>query len=445
MLKKSGGFLCVILIFMLISGCAWSDTSSLSPIPQDNKQESILQGTVYDASMNSITIITDTFETYTFSTLNNKDLVQSKNGIVVGYPVIIHYVGSIDNCTSIMVMDYSNCTVEEQAHHRMMVMSLEEKVGQMFIVRCPEKDSVADIPDFHLGGYILFARDFQDKTKEDIIHTIQSYQEVSAIPMIIGVDEEGGSVNRISLYSSFRDTPFQSPQQLFREGGWERIKSDTVEKSRLLKELGINVNLAPVCDVSEDSSDYIYSRSFGKNSEQTALYVRNVVSSMQGENVGCVLKHFPGYGNNRDTHTGIAYDYRPYSVFESSDFLPFKAGIDVGAGAVLVSHNIVSCMDANMPASLSLNVHRILRERLNFKGVIMTDDLYMDAIKQFIDKNKAAVYAVLAGNDMLCCTDFEIQIPAVIEAVKNETISITMINEAVERILVWKMNIGILS
>ena len=166
---------------------------------------------------------------------------------------------------------------------------------------------------------------------------------------------------------------------------------------------------------------------------------------MQGENVGCVLKHFPGYGNNRDTHTGIAYDYRPYSVFESSDFLPFKAGIDVGAGAVLVSHNIVSCMDANMPASLSLNVHRILRERLNFKGVIMTDDLYMDAIKQFIDKNKAAVYAVLAGNDMLCCTDFEIQIPAVIEAVKNETISITMINEAVERILVWKMNIGILS
>ena len=218
-----------------------------------------------------------------------------------------------------------------------------------------------------------------------------------------------------------------------------------MEKSRLLKELGINVNLAPVCDVSEDSSDYIYSRSFGQNSEQTALYVRNVVSSMQGENVGCVLKHFPGYGNNRDTHTGIAYDDRPYSVFESSDFLPFKAGIDAGAGAVLVSHNIVSCMDADMPASLSLNVHRILRERLNFKGVIMTDDLYMDAIKQFIGINKAAVYAVLAGNDMLCCTDFEIQIPAVIEAVKNETIPITMINEAVERILVWKMNIGILS
>lgn len=156
---------------------------------------------------------------------------------------------------------------------------------------------------------------------------------------------------------------------------------------------------------------------------------------MSEEGVGSVLKHFPGYGNNADTHTGIAYDHRPCETFLDSDFLPFQAGIHAGADMVLVSHNIVSCMDAQAPASLSLEVHKILREELGFTGVIITDDLAMNGVRDFAGDTEAAVLAVHAGNDLLCCTDFEVQIPAVLQAVEEGKITEEQINESVLRIL----------
>lgn len=179
------------------------------------------------------------------------------------------------------------------------------------------------------------------------------------------------------------------------------VVSDTIEKAALLQSLGVNVNLAPVCDVSNNPSDYIYPRTFGKDAKQTAAYVKTVVETMNGRKLGAVLKHFPGYGSNVDTHTGIATDTRPYTSFETADFLPFQAGIAAGAGGVLVSHNIVTCMDETLPASLSPAVHRVLRDTLGFNGVIMTDDLMMEAIKQYTGAQKAAVLAVRAGNDMV--------------------------------------------
>ncbi|WP_432408861.1 glycoside hydrolase family 3 protein [Wukongibacter sp. M2B1] len=333
---------------------------------------------------------------------------------------------------------------EKRAKDILSSMTLEEKVGQMFFVRCPDAEAVQKITQYNLGGYILFSRDFKDSTKKQVLENTQSYQNASKIPMIIGVDEEGGTVNRISRYPLFRSTPFSSPQSLYREGGFELITSDTEEKAKLLKSLGINLNMAPVCDVSENKNDYIYKRTFGKDAKETSLYVKTVTEAMVREKLGCVLKHFPGYGNNKDTHTGIAYDMRDYETFTSSDFLPFKAGIEAGAGAILVSHNVVDCMDKEKPASLSKNVHRILREELQFEGVIMTDDLVMEGIRKFTGESEAAVMAVLSGNDMLCATNFESQIPAVISAVNNGEIPIEQIDDSVLRILIWKIDLGII-
>ncbi len=202
------------------------------------------------------------------------------------------------------------------------------------------------------------------------------------------------------------------------------------------------MNFAPVCDVSENPSDFIYERSFGQNAQLTAEYVRTVVEKMRERGMLCVLKHFPGYGNNADTHTGIAYDSRPYETFETSDFLPFQAGIESGAQMVLVSHNIVSCMDGERPASLSPRVHEILREELGFTGVIVTDDLAMDGVRDFTDDGNAAVLAVQAGNDLLCCTDFKTQIPAVLEAVEGGEITEERIEESVLRILEMKLAVS---
>lgn len=323
-------------------------------------------------------------------------------------------------------------------------MTIEEKVGQMFIARCPKENAAALVSQYHLGGYILFSRDFENKTKEEVINNISSYQENAEIPLLIGVDEEGGTVTRISKYKEFREEPFASPQELYNEGGLSLIRENTLDKSAFLKALGINVNFAPVSDVSTNPDDYIYNRTIGLDANMTSQYVATVVTAMKEARIGSVLKHFPGYGNNVDTHTGISIDTRSYETFVEQDFLPFASGIKAGADIVLVSHNIVTSMDPDYPASLSKNVHDILRNVLDFDGVIVTDDLYMDAIKDYVGNEEAAVKAIMAGNDLICTTDFETQIPAVIEAVKNGTISESTINASVKRILNLKSELNLI-
>ena len=318
-------------------------------------------------------------------------------------------------------------------------MTLEEKVGQLFFVRCPTENAVEDISTYHLGGYLLFSRDFKDGdnwlTKEQFLEKIQSYQDAAEIPLFIGSDEEGGTVTRASRNPNLFSETFKSPQKLNYIGGIEEILRDTDTRSRELRALGINVNFAPVCDVSTDPKDFIYDRTLGQDANMTADYVRLVVPAMTEGGTLPVLKHFPGYGSNADTHTGIAVDLRPMETFENSDLLPFQAGIDAGAPFVLVSHNIVTCMDADLHASLSPAVHRVLREACGFEGIAITDDLAMDAVQAYAKNGAVAVMALQAGNDMIITTDYRTQIPAVIAAVQDGTLDESVIDDACLRVL----------
>ena len=323
-------------------------------------------------------------------------------------------------------------------------MTVEEKVGQMFFVRCPDTGAVEAVSQYKLGGYILFGRDFKDKTAEQVRNDISSYQSASGVPLLIGTDEEGGTVVRASSNPNLFSHRGLSPQALFAEGGMDSIIQDARQKSVTLLGLGVNVNLAPVADVSTDPNDFIYDRSFGQDAQATAEYVSNVVKTMDAEGIGSVLKHFPGYGNNVDTHTGVAIDERPYETFQTSDYLPFTAGIQAGADAVLVSHNVMSCVDNQLPASLSPAVHNELRSTLGFQGVIMTDDLAMDAVAAYAGDQSPAVMAVKAGNDMIITTDFQTQIPEVVQAVKSGEIDEAQIDQSVTRVLQWKYDLGLL-
>lgn len=330
-------------------------------------------------------------------------------------------------------------------------MTLEEKVGQLFFVRVPTSEAEADVNAYHLGGYLLFGRDFQNAagswlTAEQIQENLSSYQAAAKIPLLIGVDEEGGTVVRASANPNLRASKFKSPQKLFASGGIDAIIADAQEKDALLLSLGINVNLAPVCDLSTNSKDFIYDRAFGQGVEETAAYVSAVTQAMSNDGMGSVLKHFPGYGDNADTHTGVAIDNRPIETFENADFLPFQAGISGGGEltAVLVSHNMVQCMDSTLPASLSPAVHQILREDLGFNGVVMTDDLVMDAVKRYAADGSVAVLAIQAGNDLLIATDYRTQIPQVIAAVQDGTLDETLIDAACTRVLAWKQALGLL-
>ena len=338
---------------------------------------------------------------------------------------------------------------EERLNERIASMTLEEKVGQLFFVRCPETGAAEDVKSYHLGGLLLFSRDYKDAngnylTKDAFTAAVQSYQDAADIPLLIGSDEEGGTVTRASRNGNLFSSPLASPQELYASLGMDGLLSTTLSYNQTLREIGVNVNFAPVCDVSIDRSDFIYARSFGKDAQTTADYIAKVVPAYADAGVACVLKHFPGYGNNADTHTGIAVDERSYETFETSDFLPFSAGIAAGAPFVLVSHNIVNCMDASLPASLSPKVHEILRGTLGFDGVVVTDDLAMDAVKAYAQDGRVAVLALQAGNDMIVTTDYRTQIPQVIDAVRSGEIDEREIDAHVYRVLHEKQALGLI-
>lgn len=333
----------------------------------------------------------------------------------------------------------------ETAEKIMQDMSIEEKVGQMFLVRYPDSGVIEQIKNETPGGYILFGKDFDNETKESILEELTEEQEASKIGLIFGVDEEGGTVVRVSSHKAFRNSKFKSPQEIWKQGQLPAILEDSKEKSELLKSIGLNMNLAPVVDVPTKSSSFIYDRSYGRGAEKTATYTSELIKTMSGDNMISVMKHFPGYGDNEDTHTGIAVDERPYTTFETTDFLPFKSGIEAGGPCILVSHNIVKSMDENKPSSLSKNVHKILREDLNFSGIVMTDDLAMDAVKSYVENGEAAVQAVLAGNDMIISSDFVSQKQEILKAIQEKKINEDIINKAVRRILSMKIAYGIIN
>lgn len=321
------------------------------------------------------------------------------------------------------------------AKEKLKSMTLDDKIGQVLLVRYPESDQIEVMNKYHFGGYIFFEKDFKNKDYDEVKNMISSLQESSNIPLLTAVDEEGGKVVRISSNPKLRSSRFLSPSELYNEGGLKRIKEDTIEKSKLLGDLGINLNLAPVVDVSTDPNDYMYYRTLGQNTEVTSEFATTVINASKKGSVSYTLKHFPGYGSNADTHLDASIDERSYEEILDKDIPPFKAGIEAGAEAVLVSHNVVNSIDKTNPASLSKNVHELLRGKLGFTGVIITDDIFMNALSNIPD---ISVKAVLAGNDLIITTDYEESINSIKDAFSNGIIEEKQIDDMATKILSWK-------
>lgn len=331
----------------------------------------------------------------------------------------------------------------KQALETVDEMSIEEKVGQLFLVRYNYEDTKY-LSNFNPGGYILFAKDFENHTKESIKNELAEVNKMNKYPLILGVDEEGGFVTRVSRFKQFRDEKFKAPKDYYLDGGYELLERTEKEKAKLLKEIGLNLNLAPVADVSTNENDFIYSRTFGSGAVDTAEFVKRMVGYANTNKINSCLKHFPGYGNNVDTHTGIAIDERSYDNFKKNDFVPFEAGIEAKVPSILIAHNVVKSMDSEYPASLSKKVINELRNTLKFTGIIMTDDLAMEAVKTYVEDGKSATLAINAGNDMIITSDFVTMYKEVLKSVEDKDISIETINKAVIRIIAWKYSSGII-
>ena len=326
-------------------------------------------------------------------------------------------------------------------------MTREEKAGQLFFPKCPVQDAAALAGEYHLGGYLLFKDNLKNRTPQQVQEELAVLQAADPIPLLIGADEEGGTVARVSACPQLRERRFFSPQKLYRQGGLEAILEDCGEKDALLLSLGIQVNFAPVADLSTDPKDFMYDRTLGLGVEETCAYIAAVVDRMEADGVGSVLKHFPGYGPNRDTHTQCVVDERPLEELLEADLLPFRAGVEAaerGTAAVLVSHNIVQSLDPDRPASLSPAVYRLLREELDFDGPVLTDDLSMSAITKYAGEGCPAVLALAAGCDMVVTDQFQEEIPQVLAAMEDGTLPMERVDEAVARVLGWKYDLGLL-
>lgn len=383
--------------------------------------------------------------------MNKKILVGSSSGVILLTIICVVVTAFVLNNNSVPVNEPSiePEQVEEEVvssldsffdeiKSTLESMTLEEKVGQLLFARIPAGDAVSELEKFNFGGYILFGRDVEGRSLEQIKDTNSSYKN-SAIRVepFLGIDEEGGVVSRLS-YAGLAD--FKSPKELLgEECDTCAVKRDARNKIDMLKELLIDVNFAPVADLCDNPDSFISARTAGADPEKVAQYVSVVAATFGESNISATLKHFPGYGCNVDTHTGIAVDERPFATYRSADFLPFEAGIKAGADFVMVSHNIVKSMDADLPASLSPKVHDILNEQLGFAGVTITDDLSMDAISQYYHGEvPAVVQAVLAGNNMLIVSDYETAFSQILEAVQNETLTEETIDERVVPVLELK-------
>ena len=399
-----------------------------------------IEATILSISDDSLTVKDDNDGVYTFK----------GDSLAVGSRVVIEYSGLLNRdaeVKDIKLVEMKDIeekeglgdTISEDwldnglfskyytlAFNKLKTMTLDERINQLLLVRYPDSNQVQVMKDKQFGGYVLFGKDFTNKTETEVKKMIDDFQKVSKIPSLTAVDEEGGTVVRISSNPNLRSERFKSPSALYKEGGLDLIKKDTIEKSNLLNSLGINLNLAPVVDVSTNSGDYMYSRSLQQNSDITSNFAKTVINASKGTGVSYTLKHFPGYGNNADTHTGTATDSRSYESILKNDIPPFEAGIDAGAEAILVSHNVVTNIDKDNPASLSPTIHNLLRDELNFTGVIITDDLDMGAVSKI---ENASVKAILAGNDLIITTDYNKSINEIKKALSDGTLKEDDINK----------------
>lgn len=416
------------------------------------KEINKVEATVLYMTESTVTVQDSNHIIYTMS-VDNMD-------VLVGDNVLIEYKGLLDRNREnqdVSIIHYSVLNKESEipsewlddgifsdyyklAYNKLQTLTLDEKIGQLFLVRYLDSSAIADLNEYKFGGFVFFEKDFKNKTKDEVVQMIDSLQDVSMIPLLTAVDEEGGKVVRVSSNPKLVDIPFKSSKELYEKGGFELIYQDTKEKSVLLKSLGLNLNLAPVVDISTNPNDYIYERTLGKDVSLTSKYVMAVIDGSKGTGVSYTLKHFPGYGSNSDTHLGTSIDTRTYDEIINNDLKPFEAGIGEGAEAILVSHNIVNAIDPDNPASLSASIHNLLRNQLSFTGIVITDDLSMNAV----DIEDVAVKAILSGNDLIISTNYVRDIQSVKSAISNGKISEAMIDKLAFRVLAWKYSKGLM-
>ncbi|MFD3158158.1 beta-N-acetylhexosaminidase [Haloimpatiens sp. FM7330] len=325
-------------------------------------------------------------------------------------------------------------------------MSLDEKIGQMFILGFEGYERNQEIENIivnkKIGGMIFFQNNIKNTEQFlNIVNNIKNTNKQNKIPLFLSIDQEGGRVKRLpkeikQFPSSYYIGSKNSTEYCFKAGK---------TTANQLKAFGLNMNFAPVLDIfSNPKNTVIGDRAFGKNPGIVKELSIPNMKGMQSEGIISVVKHFPGHGDTReDSHLKLPIINHDLSRLDKFELVPFKAAIENNCDAVMVAHILIPHLDKNNPSSLSKSVVTdLLRKKLGFDGVVITDDINMGAISKNYGIEKAAVKAVEAGCDLvLICRNYTQQLKAIEElknVVKQGKITEKRIDESVYRILKLK-------
>lgn len=325
-------------------------------------------------------------------------------------------------------------------------LSLEEKIGQMFIVGLDgltvDENAKKMIENYYVGGFILFSDNLKNPDQMlELLNSLKASNSVNRIPLFLSVDQEGGRVNRMP--SELKEFPANGAIGKINNAGLSFDIGSAIAQE--IKAFGFNLDFAPVLDVnSNPQNPVIGDRSFGANAKAVSRLGTQTMKGLQAGGVIPVVKHFPGHGDTSvDSHIGLPLVDNDMDRLKSLELVPFEDAIKNGADVVMVAHILLNKIDPDNPSSLSKTIITgLLREQMKFGGVVITDDLTMGAILKNYDVGDAAVRAVNAGNDIVLVSHgYENEVKAadaVKKAVRDGTISMARVDESVYRILKLK-------
>mgnify|MGYP002386828089 CR=1 FL=1 len=358
--------------------------------------------------------------------------------------------GNEKNDGGVSTGDGKDTDIDETIRTRLSRMTLDEKIGQMFIIGLEgtyiDEDIKRLVADRLPGGFILFRHNITDADQLlTFINDLKTANDGN-IPLFISVDEEGGRISR--LPDQLRAMPSaMSVSELDNETATYETGKILAERIRIF---GFNMDFAPVLDIlSNPDNTVIGDRAFGTNAQSVSKHGIQMMKGIRDTGIIPVVKHFPGHGDTDiDSHLGLPIISQGMDLLSERELVPFRRAVDEGAEAVMAAHIVVTAVDPRLPASLSgAVINGLLRKDSGFDGVVITDDLTMRAITDNFEIGDAAVRSVIAGCDiLLVCHGRDKQeeaMDAVRNAVEAGMIDECRIDESVARILKLKEKYGL--
>jgi beta-N-acetylhexosaminidase len=286
--------------------------------------------------------------------------------------------------------------------------SLDIKIGQMLLIGFPgttvDAKVLEEVRSGKVGSIIIFEKNIPPANSFIALKKIiWTYQQAATIPLFIGIDQEGGRVNRLKTKYGFPNSI--TAAAMAKGGKLDSVRLYADAMAATLSGLGININFAPVIDLATNPNNPIiakYGRAFSAREDTVTRYAKEFIKMHHKYGVLTSLKHFPGHGSSKDdTHLGIA---DVTNTWNAKELEPYRALIDSGyADAVMTSHIVNKTLDKNgNPGTLSVEIlDGILRKRLGFNGVVFSDDMQMHAITKHYGLEEAIKLAILAGVDIM--------------------------------------------